>query len=87
MKKIIFYSVAIAAISMTSCAKEYDCKCEVEHKQSGQGFNDSYKFEKEITIKAKEKSADDACGDLSYTESRTDAANYKQEIIQKCDLK
>ena len=87
MKKIIFYAVAITAIALTSCAKEYDCKCEIEHKQSGQGFNESKKFEEETSFKGKEKEAESACEDLTYTESYTDAAGYKQEIIQECDLK
>lgn len=87
MKKIIFYGVVITAISLTSCAKEYDCECEIEHKESAQGYNYSYKFEEDASIKAKEKSAKEACDELNYEESTTDEQGIKQEIIQKCNLK
>lgn len=87
MKKIIFYAATIVAISFTSCAKEYDCECEIEHKESAQGYNYSYKFEEDASIKAKEKSAKEACEDLNYEESTTDESGIKQEIIQKCKLK
>lgn len=87
MKKIIFYSIIAAAFSLTSCAKEYNCKCEVEHKESAQGYNYSYKFDKESKIKSKEKSAKEACEDLNYDEATTDSQGIKQEVDQKCQLK
>lgn len=87
MKKIIFYSVAIAALSFTSCAKEYTCDCEVEHKETGSNYNYSYKFNQDTKIKAKEKSATAACSGLDYAKSDTDQFQGKQEVIQKCKLK
>lgn len=87
MKKIIFYSVAIAALTFTSCAKEYTCDCEIEDKETGQGYNYSNKFEESVTIKAKSKSAEAACDDLEYSESKEDNNGYKHEVIQKCKLK
>lgn len=86
MKKIIFYSVAIIAISFTSCAKEYTCECEIEHKETAQGYSYSNKFSQDTKIKSKEKSAESACEGLDYTNSDTDQG-IEQEVIQKCSLK
>lgn len=87
MKKMIFYAVSITAISLTSCAKEYTCDCEVEHTQKANGFDYSEKFNVDTKIKSKEKSAESACTGLDYEESNTDTYQVKQTVKQKCKLK
>ncbi len=86
MKQIIFYSALLLGSFMTSCAKEYTCDCEIEHKESAVGYSYSYSFNNSQTIKSKEKNATAACGDLDYKETTSNnGVNY--EIIQECELK
>lgn len=86
MKNIIFYSVLLVSLAALSCAKEYTCDCEIEHKETADGYNYSYKFDNSQTIKSKEKTATSACSDLNYTEKTTNnEVNY--DITQNCKLK
>jgi hypothetical protein len=87
IKKIIFYSIAFTTLTFTSCAKKYRCNCEVEHKETAQGYSYSNKFNQDTKIKSKEKSAESACSALDYENSETDQNQVKQEVIQKCDIK
>lgn len=63
MKKLLFLSAAvIAAISFTSCEKEWTCKCTTTFEGAG-----SEAIVTETKFTAKKKDAKASCGDLEIS--------------------
>ena len=87
MKNVIKTTVAIALLGMVSCAKDYNCECDIKHEQSGSGFSETKEWNESTTMKGKEDDMKSACSGMSFDNSYKDAAEYDQKISYDCELK
>lgn len=91
MKKTVLGILAIAALTVVSCAKEYTCECKVTHHEVANGFgvtlDDSNTETYSHSLKGKEEDMKQACEDSGYKMSYADQIGTEHTVTSKCAIK
>lgn len=91
MKKLLFGTFAIVALSISSCAKDYTCECAITHNEKnefmGNTVDETYKDVKTHNLTGKEDDMKKACEDAGYEISYKDQLNTQHKITSVCSIK
>lgn len=91
MKKFLFGGFVLAALTVSSCAKEYNCECIVTHTEvnttMGLNLNASKSDTTSYSLKGKEDDMKQSCTDSGYKMSYKDQLNTDHTIISVCRIK
>ncbi|MCH2232751.1 MAG: hypothetical protein MK078_00760 [Crocinitomicaceae bacterium] len=84
MKKFKLLLTLGVSILAFSCSKDYSCKCDVKHEQTGPVFTETREWDQSFTFSGKEDDVRSEYSSLSFSESYKDGAEYDHKIEQDC---